>query len=186
MSIEKLQKIATTGVSKEFKAKWLRWWNSSLTVREGNCFPTEKPLREKTLDMWLPKASFWAQVHYLLSNFEFLALILLRYESCLLVSLFIMISHLQLEEAVEIDFKKMESDENWTIDWQVDGVLQPAAFVDRWRVILYDHAFSFYFKIPSIMKFTKGTKLRDFQDGPQIIHRAIYRSNIYSLLYSLL
>jgi hypothetical protein len=63
MTIEKLQKVATTHVDASFKAKWLRWWNSPAKVKIENQFPSTVPLREKFLDDWLNKASFWAQVH---------------------------------------------------------------------------------------------------------------------------
>jgi hypothetical protein len=62
MTIEKLQKVATTHVDACFKAKWLQWWNSSIDVKIKNQFPSVVPLREKVLDDWLNKASFWAQV----------------------------------------------------------------------------------------------------------------------------
>jgi hypothetical protein len=63
MTIEKLQKVATTHVDASFKAKWLRWWNSPAEVKIKNHFPVALPLRERVLDEWLNKASFWAQVH---------------------------------------------------------------------------------------------------------------------------
>jgi hypothetical protein len=63
MTIEKLQKVATTHVDASFKAKWLRWWNSPTNVKVKNHFPSSVPLKEKNLDDWLNKASFWAQVH---------------------------------------------------------------------------------------------------------------------------
>jgi hypothetical protein len=62
MTIEKLQKVATTHVDVSFKAKWLRWWNSPAKVKIENQFPSTVPLREKFLDEWLNKASFWVQV----------------------------------------------------------------------------------------------------------------------------
>jgi len=62
MTIEKLQKVATAHVDAHFKAKWLRWWNSPADVKEKNRFPSALPLREKVLEHWLNKASFWAQV----------------------------------------------------------------------------------------------------------------------------
>ena len=64
MTIEKLQKVATTHVDASFKAKWLRWWNSSANVKIKNHFPSSNPIREKVLDDWLNKASFWAHVHF--------------------------------------------------------------------------------------------------------------------------
>ena len=63
MTIEKLQKIVTCHVEPSFKAKWLHLWNAPLQERSDNKFPIDKPLREKILDDWLHKASFWAQVH---------------------------------------------------------------------------------------------------------------------------
>ena len=62
MTIEKPQKVATAHVDAHFKAKWLRWWNSPADVKEKNRFPSSLPLREKVLENWLNKASFWAQV----------------------------------------------------------------------------------------------------------------------------
>ena len=73
MTIEKLQKVATAHVDAHFKAKWLRWWNSPADVKEKNRFPSSLPLREKVLENWLNKASFWAQVQLLFfSSFYYL------------------------------------------------------------------------------------------------------------------
>jgi hypothetical protein len=70
MTIEKLQKVGTTHVEAHFKAKWLRWWNSPADVKDKNRFPSSLPLREKVLENWLNKASFWAQVHLYSFSFE--------------------------------------------------------------------------------------------------------------------
>jgi len=78
MTVEKLQKVATTHVDAAIKARWLRWWNYTAAVKLQNKFPHVLPLREKLLDGWLIKASWWAQVlpffiifHYgLFSNFH--------------------------------------------------------------------------------------------------------------------
>ena len=64
LTIEKLQKVATLQVDAKYKAKWLHWWNSSTNVRLGNKFPSELPLKSATLEPWLNKASFWAQVQH--------------------------------------------------------------------------------------------------------------------------
>jgi hypothetical protein len=50
MTIEKLQKVATSHVDAHFKAKWLRLWNSPTEVKEHYKFPSALPLREKVLD----------------------------------------------------------------------------------------------------------------------------------------
>lgn len=61
MSLEKLQKIATANVEALFKGRWLRWWNSSSMARESLRFPSGL-IKEKVLDQWLVRATFWAQV----------------------------------------------------------------------------------------------------------------------------
>ena len=61
MTIEKLQKIATSQVEGVHKAKWLRWWNSSSMQRAAYCFLPPN-FKEADLDFWLNKATFWAQV----------------------------------------------------------------------------------------------------------------------------
>ena len=66
MTIEKLQKIVTTPVEPKYKTRWLKWWNSSLDARKSFQLPDEKSLKDKTLDTWLNKASFWAQVSFYL------------------------------------------------------------------------------------------------------------------------
>jgi len=50
MTIEKLQKVASTLVDATTKAKWLRWWNSTTIVRSKNRFLIVVPLKEKMLD----------------------------------------------------------------------------------------------------------------------------------------
>lgn len=64
MTIEKLQKLATAQVEPEFKAKWLRWWNSGSMRRAGYRFLPPN-FKEADLDIWLNKATFWAQVRIL-------------------------------------------------------------------------------------------------------------------------
>ena len=60
MTIKKLQKVATSAVEPEYKAKWLHWWNSSANVRIGNKFPSESPVKITVLEPCLSKASHWA------------------------------------------------------------------------------------------------------------------------------
>jgi hypothetical protein len=61
MTLEKLQKIATTPVDDKYKVKWLKWWNSSPMAREALRFLPQNFI-DNDLDVWLVKASFWAQV----------------------------------------------------------------------------------------------------------------------------
>ena len=63
MTLEKLQMIATASVESIFKFKWWRWWNSSNMSRESLRFPLGD-IKEKELEKWLIKASFWVQVFH--------------------------------------------------------------------------------------------------------------------------
>lgn len=63
MTIEKLQKIATSISDAKYKARWLRWWNSSEDARRAYHFPMPKD-KDNTWDPWLNKASFWAEVRF--------------------------------------------------------------------------------------------------------------------------
>jgi hypothetical protein len=63
MSLEKLQRISTCVVQSNHKVRWLKWWNSSETSREGFRFPS-LGFNTLTLETWLSKAAFWAEVCY--------------------------------------------------------------------------------------------------------------------------
>jgi hypothetical protein len=61
MTVEKLQKIVPAAVDAKFKARWLRWWNSSPSARQSYRFlPLD--FKEADFDPWLNKATFWAGV----------------------------------------------------------------------------------------------------------------------------
>jgi hypothetical protein len=64
MTLEKLQYITTTMVSPSFKARWLKWWNSSVHTREALYF-LPKGFTVKDLEPWLNKVSFWTRVSFL-------------------------------------------------------------------------------------------------------------------------
>jgi hypothetical protein len=62
MTLDKLQKIVPAAVEAKYKARWLRWWNSSPNSRVSYRFPPPD-CKESDLDPWLNKAAFWAGVH---------------------------------------------------------------------------------------------------------------------------
>ena len=75
-----------------------------------------------------------------------------------------------------MEFKSLEASLGRTINWDVQGgVLRPPKFVDRWRILLWDHVFPHYFEEKSNTKFLMGTNLTEFEDGIKIIHRVLYR-----------
>jgi hypothetical protein len=67
MTLDKLQKIVPAAVEPKYKARWLRWWNSSPTSRQSYRFPPPE-FKEADLDRWLNRASFWAGVCSLISR----------------------------------------------------------------------------------------------------------------------
>jgi hypothetical protein len=65
MKLDKLQRISTTVVQPQFRVRWMKWWNSSDISREALHFPPPK-FTDATLESWLPRAAFWAEVNLLL------------------------------------------------------------------------------------------------------------------------
>ena len=61
LTLEKLLKIATTRVPDQFKARWLKWWNSS-SMSRVSLHLTSNDTKDSELDALLSKTSFWAQV----------------------------------------------------------------------------------------------------------------------------
>lgn len=61
MSLEKLQKIATTPVNDKYIGKWLMWWNSTPMPCESLRF-LQPNFRNIDLDDWFVNASFWAHI----------------------------------------------------------------------------------------------------------------------------
>jgi hypothetical protein len=67
MTIERLQKVATSAMEPQFKARWLHQWNSPPFVRAAYRFPGPR-FKDSALDQFLNRASFWAQVGKLSSR----------------------------------------------------------------------------------------------------------------------
>ena len=63
MTIEKLQKLATSITDGKYKARWLRWWNSSVDARRAYRFLVGKH-KDHVWDNWVDKATFWAEVTF--------------------------------------------------------------------------------------------------------------------------
>ena len=62
LTVEQLHKIATSKVHPNFKVLWLQLWNGTDEERAAYRFPLDRPMKDKFLDAWLPRASLWAQV----------------------------------------------------------------------------------------------------------------------------
>lgn len=70
MTLDKLQNIAASIVLPVYKSRWLSWWNAEELNRKALKFPVPIATEDK-LKLWLPKATFWAEVKFLLILIRF-------------------------------------------------------------------------------------------------------------------
>ena len=81
-----------------------------------------------------------------------------------------------MEKGVEAEIASFENESSVDIDWgSIEDVLQPANYVEHWRLDLWDKAFRVYFDDKGQFKFVKGIDLLEFQEGPIAIKRVAYR-----------
>jgi hypothetical protein len=81
-----------------------------------------------------------------------------------------------LEKGVEGEIASFENECAIDVDWaSSDDILQPAHYVEHWRLVLWDKAFRVYFDKKGDFKFTKGINLMEFEEGPIAIKRVAYR-----------
>jgi hypothetical protein len=81
-----------------------------------------------------------------------------------------------LEKGVESEIASFENECEIDVDWAaLDDVMQPAHYVEHWRLVLFDKAFRVYFDENGDYKFTKGLNLMEFQEGPIAVKRVAYR-----------
>ena len=81
-----------------------------------------------------------------------------------------------MEKGVEAEIASFENECSIDVDWaSAEDVLQPAHYVEHWRLVLCDKAFRVYFDEKGDLKFTKGLNLLDFEEGPIAIKRVAYR-----------
>ena len=81
-----------------------------------------------------------------------------------------------MEKGVEAEIASIENACSSDIDWEsTEDILQPANYVDNWRILLWDKAFRVYFDDKSDLKFVKGLDLMEFDEGPIAIKRVAYR-----------
>jgi len=59
LTLEKLQMIATSNASPEYKIMWFRWMNASVPIREAHRFLTQLVNEDKLL-VFLAKACWYA------------------------------------------------------------------------------------------------------------------------------
>ena len=81
-----------------------------------------------------------------------------------------------MEKGVEAKIASFENEISVDIDWgSTEDILQPANYVEHWRLILWDKAFRVYFDDKGDLKFVEGIDLMEFDEGPIAIKRVTYR-----------
>lgn len=81
-----------------------------------------------------------------------------------------------MEKGVEAEIASFENEHSVDIDWgSIEDILQPANYVEHWRLLLWDKAFRVYFDDKGELKFVKGIDLMEFDEGPMAIKRVAYR-----------
>ena len=190
MTIEKLQKVASAQVEPEFKAKWLRWWNSGSMRRAAYRFPPAG-FKEADLDLWLNKATFWAQVIQHPKNHSYPSFVV----GFLFSSRFI-IPHLsnfphclsfflsQLEDSLIRQFNEISGDDLGEIDWKASGgIMKPSEYVESWRILLWDKAFLPFLHPAANPPFLKGSTFDTHPGAPLAENRVLYRYFPTSILF---
>ena len=80
-----------------------------------------------------------------------------------------------MEKEVEAEITSFENEASVDIDWRsVENILQPANYVEHWRILLWDKAFRVYFDGKGELKFVKGIDFMEFEKGPIAIKRVAY------------
>ena len=81
-----------------------------------------------------------------------------------------------MEKGVEAEIASIENECSVDIDWEsTEDIMQPANFVAKWRLTLWDKAFRVYFDNKGDLKFVKGLDLMEFDEGAIAIKRAAYQ-----------
>ena len=173
MTIEKLQKIATSQVDKVYKAKWLRWWNSSTMRRAAYRFPSPN-FREADLDFWLNKATFWAQVVLNLKLYT------LKKISKSYAFLTLYWFSLQLEDHVVKQCNELLGDEVGEMNWNASGgIKKPSDYVESWRILLWDKAFQPFLNPAAKPAFLKSSTFEKHPGALLVVNRVFYRYVIF-------
>ncbi len=66
-------------------------------------------------------------------------------------------------------------DENITVDWTISGARKPGDYVESWRILLWDKAFSNFFGTKDNKLYIKKTPFKDYPGTTQAVKRVVYR-----------
>jgi hypothetical protein len=81
-----------------------------------------------------------------------------------------------LEQDVSLEIDSFENTLTVDIDWDAtETILRPSEYVEHWRISLWNKAFKRYVGESADIKFCKGDKLLEFEEGPLAVKRVAYR-----------
>ena len=87
---------------------------------------------------------------------------------------------LQLEETVTREFDDICKTENLVIKWKsFPGVLRPDAYVESWRILLWEKAFPSFFGSRADKAFDKKSDFSKFPGAADVVKRVTYRYDNY-------
>jgi hypothetical protein len=81
-----------------------------------------------------------------------------------------------LEKGIEVEITSFENVSYVDIQWgSTEDILQPANYVEHWRLIMWDKVFRVYFDNKGVLKFIKGLEFMGFEIGLIAIKRVAYQ-----------
>jgi hypothetical protein len=174
MHVGKLQLIATSTASNHMKVSWLVWWNSSTPTRVARKF-LDAPVAEDKLSVWLRKACWYAGVSsishlWIMVQFSFIEslTIFLNYDIFDTPCIF------QLIDAAVDSFNTIVAKDGIVLNLGgLDGPDTLPAYLEKWRMQLWDLAFSSVFK--GVSPFKKSDVFVDYRGFNLLVRRIIYR-----------
>lgn len=66
-------------------------------------------------------------------------------------------------------------DEKISVDWSIPGLRKPGDFVESWRILLWDRAFSSFFGSKDSKLYHKKTNFKEYPGTAEAVKRVVYR-----------
>ena len=87
-----------------------------------------------------------------------------------------------MEDAVTREFDDICKTENLVIKWKsFPGLLRPDAYVESWRILLWEKAFPAFLSTRAEKPFDKKSDFSTFPGAADVVKRVTYRYDIYEL-----
>jgi hypothetical protein len=174
LHVGKLQLIATSTANNHMKVSWLVWWNSSTPTWATRKLLDELVGEEKLLT-WLGKVCWYVGVSlffvlWIKVQFSFILnlTIFLNYD------IFDTLCIFQLINAAVNSFNSIVAKDGIVLNLGgLDGLDIEPAYLENWRIQLWDLAFSIVFK--GVCPFKKSGVFVDYCRANLLMKRVIYK-----------